>query len=842
MLIDGILSRFKIQTKVILFIMPFVICISAVGLTGLYATGLLQGRMEISNSVLQSLSGFRDLSDAMARFLADTSEETRTNVTQKLKDQQANLQATLSQLDQNGDGRDDLEQAITATDSMNGDIAHLWTMYTTEVDLRKAMNDGLNISIAAQMKLVDEATNLQKSVRSDESGAKGMLREAERLTSGAQFLVDTASAFSKGKTPEEKFKIASEASGPLMKAFRKISSALPEKQKAAGVSLKAAIDEIGAIIAKNDTSPENLDALTQVISRFRQMTVYLNLAAGEKMRAATVKFGELDEPIVRAEGILGDSRKLVSSVYSIQIELARFLAASTPENRAKLVQEFEIVRKDIVSLEGSAVGMPFFDELKAKLVPALEKMQADSEKLVDVTAKRQKDFDAAKTKIDANWVQLTGFAEKQKVNAGNERVQANTISISAMIAGVVIAAISGAALVATLKGPIGQITAAMRKIAGGLLETNINGETRADEIGDMARALSVFKENALSKIRIENQSASERAAAEQERSRNDAEKQATDAQIEFAVNALADALGRLSQGDLSFQIDHPFAGKMEKLRIDFNESLTRLQDTMNQIRGNAMSIQHNAGTMHTSTEELSRRTEAQAASLEETAAAVDEITVTVRSTAERAQEANQIVADTKRSADDSAIVVDNAVGAMKRIEQASRQIEQIIDVIDEIAFQTNLLALNAGIEAARAGEAGRGFTVVAMEVRELAQRSSGAAKEIKELINKSTTEVSKGAVHVEQTGTVLAHISKQIVTISQHVDTITTATRDQSSALHNVNGTVNQMDQMTQKNAAMVTQASDVSQNLAHEANNLMALVGQFRIESQPRRDVSRAA
>jgi methyl-accepting chemotaxis protein len=351
----------------------------------------------------------------------------------------------------------------------------------------------------------------------------------------------------------------------------------------------------------------------------------------------------------------------------------------------------------------------------------------------------------------------------------------------------------------------------------------------------MARALGIFKANALEKLRVESLSEEQRVAAEAERRRNDAEKQANQEQIDFAVRQLAQSLGRLSDGDLTCAISTPFSGGLDQLRQDFNGSLERLNETLAQIRLDAYNIQANGNAMRASADELSRRTETQAASLEQTAAAVDEITVTVRQTAGRAGEANAIVSETRKNAEASSEIVADAVDSMTRIEDASRKIEQIIDVIEDIAFQTNLLALNAGIEAARAGEAGKGFAVVAQEVRELAQRSAGAANEIKSLIDTATREVSTGVRQVQRTGEALGDISTRIAQLYEHVQMIAQAAHDQSAGLQEVNTAVNQMDQMTQANAAMVEEANAMSQQLAHEGDHLMQLVSQFRLNSEER-------
>ena len=378
--------------------------------------------------------------------------------------------------------------------------------------------------------------------------------------------------------------------------------------------------------------------------------------------------------------------------------------------------------------------------------------------------------------------------------------------------------------------PLRKLQDNMGELAAGNVAVAVDGQSRGDELGGMARAVQVFKDNAIRALELEAEAGATRQRAEDERARNEARQAAFAREQAQVVESLADGLVQLSAGDLTYRLSSTFAADYEKLRADFNAAMATLQDTMKVVSDNTRGVSSGSGEISQAADSLSRRTEQQAASLEETAAALDEITATVRKTAEGAVHARRIVTDAKVDADRSGEVIHNAVAAMERIEKSSLGISQIIGVIDEIAFQTNLLALNAGVEAARAGEAGRGFAVVATEVRALAQRSADAAKEIKTLISASSAEVSSGVELVGETGNALARIAAQIATINAIVGEIAASAQEQATALNEVNTAVNQMDQMTQQNAAMVEQSTAASHSLAHEAGELAAAVGRFKV------------
>jgi len=396
--------------------------------------------------------------------------------------------------------------------------------------------------------------------------------------------------------------------------------------------------------------------------------------------------------------------------------------------------------------------------------------------------------------------------------------------LGAILAGAIWFAITGIAK------PIQAITHSMNNLARGDADTAIPYAGRTDEIGEMAAAVEVFRTNALENRRLEQEANAQRSQSEEQRRRTAEQERIRAEAMAQATTGLADGLKQLSAGNLGVQLTQSFAEEFEGLREDFNRSVMQLRETMTAVAESTSSIDSGSREISQSAEDLSKRTEQQAASLEETAAALDQITTNVANSSKRAEEARTVAIQANESARHSGAVVANAVDAMGKIEQSSSQISNIIGVIDDIAFQTNLLALNAGVEAARAGEAGKGFAVVAQEVRELAQRSATAAKEIKDLIRNSSAEVGNGVKLVSDTGEALKTIESYIVTINQHMDAIATSAREQSVGLSEVNTAVNQMDQVTQQNAAMVEEANAAGATLANEASRLRGLIGQFQL------------
>jgi methyl-accepting chemotaxis protein len=378
--------------------------------------------------------------------------------------------------------------------------------------------------------------------------------------------------------------------------------------------------------------------------------------------------------------------------------------------------------------------------------------------------------------------------------------------------------------------PVAAMTRVMLRLADGDHSVDVPARARRDEVGEMARAVAVFRDAAVEKVRLEHEAADLRETSETERASAERERETAAREQGEVVQALAQGLERLSAGDLTWRLRSDFAPAYRKLQDDFNAAMDQLQQAMSVIVANTDGIRTGSDEITHASDDLSRRTETQAANLEETAAALDEITATVRQTAEGAENARQLVVAAESDAQQSYGVVGEAVAAMGEINSSAREISKIVGIIDEIAFQTNLLALNAGVEAARAGDAGRGFAVVAQEVRALAQRSAEAAREIKGLIGESTRRVDGGAALVGKTGEALKRIVGRVQEINQLVAQIASSAQEQAGGLAQVNTAVNQMDHVTQQNAAMVEETTAASHALRQNVGELTGLIGRFDV------------
>jgi len=284
----------------------------------------------------------------------------------------------------------------------------------------------------------------------------------------------------------------------------------------------------------------------------------------------------------------------------------------------------------------------------------------------------------------------------------------------------------------------------------------------------------------------------------------------------------------LANGELKSTMDGNYSGEFLALANAMNGSITNLNTMVDEIRKASTHVFESARKIAGGNDELSHRTESQASNLEETASAMEELTSTVQQNAANASEASTLSSSVMKKASNGGDVVKSAITAMSDINKSSKKIADIISVIDEIAFQTNLLALNAAVEAARAGEQGRGFAVVAAEVRNLAQRSAGAAKEIKGLINDSVEAVGQGTKLVDETGKTFTELVGAIEDVSKMISDIDSAGNEQSAGIGEVSTSISQMDEMTQQNAALVEEAAVFSKSMEEQSQALLEQVAFF--------------
>jgi methyl-accepting chemotaxis protein len=301
-------------------------------------------------------------------------------------------------------------------------------------------------------------------------------------------------------------------------------------------------------------------------------------------------------------------------------------------------------------------------------------------------------------------------------------------------------------------------------------------------------------------------------------------------QARAGYGELRQTIKRLSTGDLEYRSQRGHHGHVWILIYQLNEVSAGLGEIFEQVRLGARTIDHAAKEMAAGHVSLSRRTEEQASTLEETASGMEELAATVKQNADRCQVANGLSQSASTVATRGAQTVHRVVERMGLIDQGARRIGDIISVIEGIAFQTNILALNAAVEAARAGAQGQGFTVVAAEVRSLAQRSAQAAAEIKGLIEESAASVTEGSKLVTEAGQLMAEIVSSVQQVTELIREIAFASREQTGGVEAINRALTQLEHVTQQNAALVQQTTATTLAFEGEAQRLTAAVSRFKL------------
>ena len=421
---------------------------------------------------------------------------------------------------------------------------------------------------------------------------------------------------------------------------------------------------------------------------------------------------------------------------------------------------------------------------------------------------------------------------------------------------------------ASIERPLTRLNTVMRSLADGNLEVAIAGADRRDEIGEMARTVEVFRENAV-KVRDmseEEVAASQRRTAERAVMMQDLQRafgEVVDAAIagdfsrrvnaEFpdaelnalarSVNDLVETVDRgvgetgkvlaaLADTDLTHRVSGTYQGAFDQLKMNTNAVADKLAEVVGQIKETSRGLKVATGEILSGANDLSERTTKQAATIEETSAAMEQLATTVMGNAKKAGTASEQAGVVSRTAEEGGEVMLQANKAMERISDSSSKISNIIGMIDDIAFQTNLLALNASVEAARAGDAGKGFAVVAVEVRRLAQSAAEASSEVKVLIEQSGEEVAGGTKLVAEAAEKLSAILDAVRTNATEMETIAKDSREQASAIDEVNVAVRQMDEMTQHNAALVEETNAAIEQTEAQASELDRIVEVFTLDA----------
>ncbi|MDT3687575.1 MAG: methyl-accepting chemotaxis protein [Pseudorhodoplanes sp.] len=811
---------------------------------------------------LSVMSG--EISAAAARFVSADNVRDQRTIASQIDDRSMQLRALIDRV-RAGSSKEAFGNVETAARLLENNLSDLDTVIVSRSNLRVRLERQLDTLHKLHTKIAEELTPIvdksyfQTVTKAEDIGKVGdqtiktlvddgvqMMQAVVQIGSETNLVTGLLTAGALTNSPAMLAMLEDRFTASAKRAEKQLSR-LPNDPKynslreKTGLLLKLADFKSGA-------AGENEAARLQNVFRAHEGLAQVLITLIDDLNFDAVMEGE--QAVKRTSKMIKDlvNSPLIDFRNALELKIQVHLMASLLSEGSMAKDEMSLLK--ILARFDESINLVLFvaqglknDDIKKSLeelfdlgraeenIFSLRKQElnvtAGAAKVIDDNVKIQKQLDHAVSTLvkETETTMKTGTSMLLEELAHNRMVLLGVALASLLVAGAIAFFYVQRSLIRRLMA-LGET---MRRLSSGENDIAVPAVEDRDELGEMARAVLVFRDAAIEKARLEAQAAEDRRQAEEERQRNEAAKAEAARQVAQVVDGLGRGLERLAQGDLTYRVRENWADEYRKIQGDFNGAIDQLHETLKAIADSTREVSNAASEISSSTTDLSQRTEEQAASLEETSASMEEISATVKKNAENAQHANNLTKETWGIADRGGAVVAEAVSAMARIEESSRKISDIISVIDEIARQTNLLALNAAVEAARAGEAGRGFAVVASEVRSLAQRSSQAAKDIKDLITNSSTQVKEGVDLVNRAGNSLNDIVQSIKQVADLVADIANASTEQASGLEQITKALNQMDEVTQQNSALVEENAATAKTLEDQQTAMSERVGFFR-------------
>ncbi|MGF0538465.1 methyl-accepting chemotaxis protein [Agrobacterium sp. ES01] len=826
--IDRLLQSRRIVTKVLLFIVPLVVLMAGVGLLGYYTSHMLNGHMTMTRATIGNIADFDNLQSALQDYTAEPTE-----------DMAANLEAAIAR---QADGAKTLEQLLVN----DGDRAKLTLVLGLEPVMRRAEADlvaidanrtALNAAISADMAALVVAGQgaqkqidiIQKDFSDKEAFAKGLLYDAAAFKGLSERLEKLLKAMDGALTDSDRLKTIKNYGGPLSKELDSAEGMVSEKGAKQIEPVKKAATELADLGAETVSPLARETRFEALKASLPKVAETLANKAIKNSNTAAERFVKLDADVLPQRQLVGQVDAALQIMNTMGLHAARMQNLLDDASRESVLSDISALTANIEKIAELGQKNSTMRDLPGVAGPLLAQMTDDSATLLAADGQWTQTRQAAFAELTRAAASLHDFVRQAQEVGKADSDRSAVISVVAMVVGTLMAIIGGLMLIETLRAPMKRITEVMSRLANGDLSVPIEGRERGDEIGDMVRSVTVFRDAAVENVRLEEEASRSRDQAGMEEERRAAERARIEDEQRQALAALDDVLRALATGNLEATMRGDLPSDFQDMARIYNQAVETLRVTLADVRGTAADINAGTGNLAVSADDLARRTEQQAAAIEESSRALSRLSEVVHATAQNARTTAGAVQGAQTTARGSGEIVSRAIDAMSEINRSSEKITAIIGVIDEIAFQTNLLALNAGVEAARAGDAGRGFAVVAQEVRQLAQRCASAAKEIKGLISESGAQVRDGVELVEQTGTALSDIIAQVDQVQSLIESISSSTSEQSTGIAEVTRAVGDVELITQRNAAMVEENNAEIQGLRDRVEALSAKIGQFR-------------